>query len=109
MGVLTSTNFKYSKTVVYLHDLLTIHAQISTPHHLQINRRQRQRPPLTRGLLVHLDDFSLLSSQTSFEHDRHGGSIEEMYPSPEEVDFDVISGVHDFYAPEFLGFEVLYS
>lgn len=107
--MLASTNVKYSKTVVYLHDLLTVHAQISTPHHLQINRRQRQRPPLTRGLLVHLDDFGLFSSQTSFEQDRHCSSIEEMHSSPEKVDFDVISGVHDFYAPEFLGFEVLYS
>lgn len=109
MKISASTNVDYhSNSVKYLHDFLAVHPKIATPHHLQINRCQRQRPPLTGRLLVHLDDLGLLSSQTSFEHDYHGSSIEEMHPSPKKVDFDVISGVYDFYAPEYLGLEVLY-
>lgn len=50
----------YSNGDVNLHDFLTVHTQIPTTHHLQINRRQRQRPPFAGRLLVHLDDFGFL-------------------------------------------------
>lgn len=92
----------------YLHDFLTVHAEISTTHHLQINCSQGQRPPFASWLLVNFGNLGLFCIQTSLQHDRYSSPIEEMNPSPEEVDFRVISSMHDFDAPKSLRFEVPY-
>lgn len=54
-----------------------------------------------------LGDFGFLCHETPLEHHRHRSSVKKMNTFPEEIDLDVVPGMHNFDSPKGLRFEVL--
>ena len=92
-----------------LHDPLTVHSQKPTTHLLQLNRREWQRSPLARGLLLHLDHLRDLGCQTPFEKYRDCHPVKEMASGPGEVDVNAVLAMRDLDAPKVLRNKVLHS
>lgn len=91
-----------------LHDRLTVHAEESTAHHLQINSRQRQRPPFAGGLLVHFRDLGIFRGQAPLQHHCDRSAVEEMDTPPQEIDLNPVSVDHDLDSPKRFRFEILH-
>lgn len=76
-------------------------------HHLQVNRRQRKRPPLFGRLLVYFDDLCCFSGQTFLKQHDYSGPVEQIPTSPAKVHIFSLSRMGYFNRPKWLRFEVL--